>query len=326
MANLEMKLNEGWAEDGFVPTRNGFGEGLKEAADNDERVVGVCADLTESTRMLALKDSHPDRFIQIGVSEQLLVAMGAGLAMAGKIPFIASYAMFCPGRAWEQVRTNLCLNDVNVKIAGSHAGVTVGPDGATHQALEDIAIMRCIPNMTLVVPCDYLQTKKATLALAKSDGPAYLRFSREKSAVLTTDDTPFEIGKAQVFKDGKDAAIIACGSLVAHATEAAEELSKEGIDCLVLNNHTIRPMDEEAVVAAAEKCGTVVTVEEHQIHGGMGSAVAEVLSRKLPTPIEYVGVDDKFGQSGKPEELISHYGLDKDSIKDAVKRAISRKS
>lgn len=308
-----------------IPTRNGFGDGLVEAAKTDDRIVGVCADLTESTRMLPFKEAFPDRFIQIGVSEQLLVAMAGGLAMAGKTPFIASYAMFCPGRAWEQVRTNVALNNVNVKIVGAHAGVSVGPDGATHQAIEDIAIMRAIPRMTIVVPCDSVQTKKATLAVAKMEGPAYLRFGREKSPVFTTDATPFEIGKAQTLREGKDVAIVACGILVHNALLAADALAKEGIDCMVVNNHTIKPMDDDAIVAAAETCGAVVTVEEHQIHGGMGSLVAEVLARRAPTPIEFIGVDDRFGQSGTPDELIEHYGMGVSHIIEAAKRAVARK-
>lgn len=309
----------------MVPTRNGFGEGLVVAAKDNENVMGVCADLTESTRMLAFKEEFPERFIQLGVSEQLLVALGAGLAMADKVPFIASYAMFCPGRAWEQVRTNVCLNEANVKIAGAHAGVSVGPDGATHQAIEDIAIMRPIPNMTIVVPCDANQTKKATLAVAEMDGPVYLRFGRDKSPVFTTDETPFEVGQAQVFRDGTDVAIIGCGMLVHRALLAAEELEKEGISCLVLNNHTVKPMDREGVLAAAKKCGAVVTVEEHQRRGGMGSRVAEILAEELPTPIEFVGADDQFGQSGKPEELLEHYGMGTEGIAEAVRRVHKRK-
>jgi len=328
MLNEEMNLTKDCLDLDCVemlPTRNGFGDGLVEAAKADKNVVGVCADLTESTRMLAFKEEFPERFIQTGVSEQLLVAMGAGLALAGKVPFVASYAMFCPGRAWEQVRTNMCLNETNVKIAGAHAGVSVGPDGATHQAIEDIAIMRPIPNMTIVVPCDSTQTKKATLAVAKMKGPAYLRFGREKSPVFTTADTPFEIGKAQTFRDGKDVAIIGCGMLVHRALLAAEELAKEGIECLVLNNHTVKPMDRAGVLAAAKQCGAVVTVEEHQRRGGMGSRVAEILAEELPTPIEFIGVDDTFGQSGKPQELLEHYGMGTDGIVEAVRKVAKRK-
>ena len=309
-----------------VPTRNGFGEGLVEAARRDPNVLALCADLVESTRMQAFRDAFPERFVELGVHEQLLVAMAAGMAYEGKVPFVASYAMFCPGRAWEQVRTTMCLNETNVKIAGAHAGVSVGPDGATHQAIEDIAIMRPIPNMTVLVPCDAVQTRKATLAAAAMDGPVYLRFGREKSAVITSDETPFEIGKAQVFRDGGDVALVACGILVYNALVAAHELAQEaGIECLVLNNHTIKPMDEGAVVAAARRCGSVVTIEEHQIAGGMGSRVAEILAQNQPVPIEFVGVADRFGQSGNPDELIEHYGMGIKSIKEAARRALRRK-
>jgi transketolase len=307
------------------PTRDGFGEGLVLAAEKDGSIVGLCADLTESTRMLPFKEKFPERFIQMGVHEQLLTAMSAGLALAGKVPFIASYAMFCPGRSWEQVRTNICLNNANVKIAGAHAGVSVGPDGATHQAIEDIAILRAIPNITIVVPCDAEQTKKATLAVAKMVGPAYLRFGREKSPVFTTPKTPFEIGKAQVFRPGKDVAIIACGILVHNALLAAEALAKQGLDCMVVNNHTVKPMDVEGIVAAAEECGAVVTVEEHQMQGGMGSRVAEVLASRRPTPIEFVGVDDRFGESGDPMQLIEHFGMGVPHIVAAALRAAGRK-
>ncbi|MGH7737254.1 MAG: transketolase family protein [Candidatus Tyrphobacter sp.] len=309
-----------------VPTRNGFGEGLVEAASADRNVVGICADLSESTRMLGFAKAHPDRYFEIGVSEQMLVALAGGLAACGKIPWTASYAMFNPGRSWEQVRTIAALNEANVKIAGAHAGVSVGPDGATHQAIEDIAIMRVIPHMTVVVPCDSVQTRKATLALSQAFGPAYLRFGRDKSPVITTDETPFQIGKAQVFRTGSDAAIVACGILVYNALVAADELAREsGIECLVLNNHTVKPMDDAAVVEAAQSCGAVVTVEEHQIAGGMGSAVAETLAKRNPVPIEFVGVKDLFGQSGDPLELIEYYAMGVASIKDAVRAVLERK-
>jgi transketolase len=310
----------------FVPTRNGFGEGLVEAGKLDERVIAMCADLSESTRMEAFKNAFPDRYLAIGVAEQMLAAMASGLAAAGKIPFIASYAMFDPGRSWEQIRTTIALNETNVKIAGAHAGVSVGPDGATHQAVEDIAIMRVIPNMTVLVPCDYAQTRKATLATAKCHGPVYLRFGREKSAVITTEQTPFEIGKAQVFRAGSDVAIVACGILVYDALIAAAQLAKEhGIECCVINNHTVKPMDATTIVEAATSCGAVVTVEEHQVHGGMGSCVAELLAQLHPVPIEFVGVQDRFGQSGEPTELIAHYGMDSTAIKEAVLRVKARK-
>ena len=308
-----------------VPTRNGFGTGLIEAGERDKNVIAICADLSESVRMEAFKKRFPDRYVAIGVAEQLLVAMAAGLASAGKVPFIASYAMFNPGRSWEQVRTTMALNETNVKIAGAHAGVSVGPDGATHQAIEDIAIMRVIPKMIVVVPCDSNQTHKATLAVAEKFGPTYLRFGRAESAVVTTEDTPFELGKAQTFRDGGDVAIIACGILVYTALIAAEELAKDGIQCRVVNNHTIKPMDEAAVVAAAADCGAVVTVEEHQVQGGMGSRVAEILAEQHPVPIEFVGVHDRFGQSGSPQELIEEYGMGAAAIAAAVKRALARK-
>jgi transketolase len=308
-----------------VPTRNGFGEGLIEAGKRNEQVIAICADLSESTRMEGFKHAFPKRYIEIGVAEQMLVAMAAGLASTGKIPFIASYAMFNPGRSWEQVRTTMALNETNVKIAGAHAGVSVGPDGATHQAIEDIAIMRVIPKMTVVVPCDSVQTKKATLAVAERFGPTYLRFARAESAVITTDETPFELGRAQTFREGGDLAIIACGILVYNALMAAEELAKDGIECRVVNNHTIKPMDEAAVIAAARDCGAVVTAEEHQVAGGMGSRVAEMLAEKHPVPIEFVGVHDRFGQSGSPQELVEEYGMGIGAIVEAAKRAVARK-
>ncbi len=309
-----------------LPTRNGFGEGLLEAAQANRNVIGICADLSESTRFEALKKALPEQYLEIGVAEQMLVAMAGGLAAVGKIPWIASYAMFNPGRSWEQVRTIMALNQSNVKIAGAHAGVSVGPDGATHQAIEDIAIMRVIPHMFVVVPCDSVQTKKATLALSQTFGPTYLRFAREKSAIVTSEATPFEIGKAQVFREGTDVAIVACGILVYNALIAADKLSRErGIECRVVNNHTVKPMDEAAILDAAKTCGAVVTVEEHQIHGGMGSRVAEILSAQHPTPIEFIGVNDRFGQSGDPVELIEYYGMGRAAIEAAVLRAHARK-
>ena len=307
------------------PTRDGFGEGLVLAGKADPNVVALCADLTESTRVLAFKKEFPDRFIQLGVSEQSLAAIAAGLAMAGKIPFIASYACFSPGRNWEQIRTNICLNDTDVKIVGAHAGVSVGPDGATHQALEDIAITRVLPNMTVVYPCDAIEARKATVAAAKHHGPVYLRFAREKTPVFTHDDTPFAIGHAQILREGKDCAIIGSGPLLFQALLAAEKLAEEGIECRVVNCHTIKPIDKEAILAAAHDCGAIVSVEEHQAAGGLGSAVAELLAQNHPVPMEFVGVADQFGQSGEPNELIRHYGLDAASIIKAVKKAIRRK-
>jgi transketolase len=309
-----------------VPTRNGFGEGLVESGTRNSNVIGICADLSESTRFEAFKKAHPAQYVEIGVAEQMLVAMAGGLASVGKIPWIASYAMFNPGRSWEQVRTIMALNDTNVKIAGAHAGVSVGPDGATHQAIEDIAIMRVIPHMTVVVPCDSVQTKKATLALSERWGPSYLRLGREKSPVITTEETPFAVGEAQIFREGGDVAIVACGILVYNALMAADKLAAEGIECRVVNNHTVKPMDEATIVAAARDCGAIVTVEEHQKHAGMGSRVAEIVAQKHPVPIEFIGVDDRFGQSGDPVELIEYYGMGIDAIVAAVRKVAKRKA
>lgn len=308
------------------PTRDGYGAGIVDAAKADPNVVVMCADLTESTRNLDFKQHFPDRFIQAGVHEQFLAAGAAGLALAGKIPFITSYAMFCPGRSWEQVRTNICLNDANVKIIGSHAGVSVGPDGATHQAIEDIAIMRVIPNITVIAPCDAVEARKATLAIAAHNGPCYARFAREKTPIFTTEETPFTIGKAEIFRDGADVALVACGPLVYKALAAAEALAKDGIDAMVVNSHTIKPLDEATMLAAAKKCGAVVTVEEHQITGGLGGAVAEFLAKTLPTPQEFIGVPNVFGESGEPNELIEHFGMGVSHITEAAKRVTARKA
>lgn len=310
-----------------IPTRDGFGKGLVEVGKMDPRVVILCADLAESTRVEWFKKEFPERYIEIGVAEQNLAGVASGLANYGKIPFITSYATFSPGRNNEQIRTNIALNNVPVKIVGSHAGVSVGPDGATHQALEDIGLMRMLPNMTVVVPCDMEEARKATLAIAKTNSPAYLRLGRSSASVITTTESPFELGRAEVLWKGEkpQVALIACGALLYNALVAAEKLSKENVSVLVLNNHTVKPMDSAGVVASAKECGAVVTIEEHQIAGGMGSAVAEVLAQHNPVPIEFIGVHDQFGQSGEPDELIEHYGMDVDSIIVAAKKAISRK-
>ena len=327
MLNKKVKLIENLFDPAIkeVPTRNGYGEGVVEAGKKNPNVFVLCADLTESTRNLDFKKEFPERLVQMGVHEQLLAAMAAGMALEGKIPFITSYAMFCPGRAWEMIRTNICLNGVNVKIIGSHAGVSVGPDGATHQAIEDIAIMRPIPNMTIVAPCDALEARKATLALLDIDGPCYMRLAREKTPVFTTEETPFEIGKASIFKEGDDVAIIACGPLVYNALRTAEELAEEGIEAMVINSHTIKPLDEETILGVAKKCGAIVTVEEHQVTGGLGGAVAEYLGQVCPTIIERIGVQNQFGQSGTPKELIEHYGMGVSAIKEAAQKAIKAK-
>lgn len=306
-------------------TRDGYGKGLVEAAERDERIVVLCADLTESTRSHWFAEKFPDRFIEIGVAEQNLAVVASGLAAAGKIPFISSYATFSPGRNNEQIRTNIALNDVPVKIAGAHAGISVGPDGATHQALEDIALMRLLPRMVVVAPCDAEEARKATIAVAFNGKPSYIRLGREKSPVITTPESPFEIGTAITLRDGADCAIVACGILVPEALAAADALQAEGIAVTVINNHTVKPMDEAAIVGAATTCGAVVTVEEHQVMGGMGSAVAEVLARQCPVPMEFIGIRDSFGQSGSPFELMEHYQLTAPHIADAVRRAIRRK-
>lgn len=310
-----------------VPTRDGFGKGLLEAGERDSRVVVLCADLAESTRVLWFKEKFPERYIELGVAEQNLATVGAGLANYGKIPFITSYATFSPGRNNEQIRTTISINNVPVKIAGSHAGVSVGPDGATHQALEDIAIMRVQPNMTVVVPADAEEARKTTIAVAFNGRPSYIRLGRSATPVITTTESPFEFGKANVLWESKNpqVALIGCGPLLHNALLVAKELGDEGIGAIVLNNHTIKPMDEAAVVDVARRCSAVVTIEEHQVAGGMGSAVAEVLARTHPVPIEFIGVQDQFGQSGNPGELIKHYKMDKDSIKEAVRKVISRK-
>jgi len=307
------------------PTRFGFGKGLVLAGKENKNVIALCADLTDSTKISDFKKEFPERFIETGIAEQHMASLASGLAAAGKIPFIASYAMFSPGRNWEQVRTTICYNNVNVKIAGAHAGVSVGPDGATHQAIEDIAITRIIPNMTVIVPCDSIETKKATLAVARMKGPVYLRFAREKTPVFTIEETPFKIGKAEIFREGKDVSLIACGPLVYEALKAAETLSKEGIEAEVINNHTIKPMDKEIILESVKKTGCVVTVEEHQAAGGMGSAVCEILAQEYPVPVEIVGVKDRFGESGEPEELLKAFGLTEKEIIEAVKRVIKRK-
>ncbi|MEK7117349.1 MAG: transketolase family protein [Patescibacteria group bacterium] len=326
-AKLNTKLFDKDCEQ--APIRKGFGEGLLAAGEEDVNVVGLCADLTESTQMHFFAQKFPERFVQVGVAEQNLAGVASGMAAMGKIPFISSYAMFSPGRNWEQIRTTICYNDRPVKIVGSHAGVSVGPDGGTHQAIEDIAITRVIPRMVVLSPCDAIEAKKATIAAAKTDTPVYLRLAREKTPVITTKDSPFEIGKAQIFwqpPNGKpDVLIIATGALVYKALLAAQNLEKEKIGATVLNIHTIKPLDEKQIIKLTKEAGAIVTIEEHQIAGGLGSAVSEVLSQNFPVPIEFIGVRDQFGQSGKMEELLEHYGMNEKSIFDAVKKVIQRK-
>lgn len=305
-----------------APTRNGYGEGLIEAGKENHQIVVLCADLTESTRTEEFAKLFPDRFIEIGIEEQNMASVASGMAAMGKIPFIASYAMFSPGRNWEQIRTTICYNDTNVKIAGAHAGISVGPDGGTHQAIEDIALMRVIPNMRVIYPCDAIETRKATIAAAKIEGPTYIRLAREKTPVITTEGTPFFFGKPEIYFDPGNAqvGIIATGPLLYNALIAAKELTDGGTPVRVMNLSTIKPLPEADILAFAEGVRGVVTVEEHQIRGGMGSAVSELLARERPTRMAFVGVDDKFGQSGKPEELIEHYGMGVGSIKEKASK------
>ncbi len=307
-----------------VPVRNGFGEGLVEVAKENEAVWGLCADLTDSTRMRAFADAFPERYVEIGIAEQNLAVVASGLASCGKIPFITSYATFSPGRNWEQIRTTICYNNMPVKIVGSHAGISVGPDGGTHQAIEDIAIMRVLPNMEVVVPCDVHEARRATIAIADTGKPAYIRLARNKTAVITTPETPFELGKAyELWRSKKvEVAIIGCGPLLHEALKAAEMLEHDGIGTVVLNSHTIKPLDDAQIIALAKEAGKVLVIEEHQQAGGLGSAVAELLAQHAPVKMAFVGVDDAFGQSGTPEELIEQYELDARSIVKKVKSLI----
>jgi transketolase len=311
-----------------IPTRNGYGEGLVVAGEKDENVVVLCADLTESTRSHLFQDKFPERFIEVGVAEQALATIASGMANYGKIPFISSFAIFSPGRNWEQIRATICLNDVPVKIAGSHAGLNVGADGATHQMLEDIAIMRTLPNMIVIAPADAIETKKAIIEAAKNEKPTYIRFSREETPVFTTEKSPFKIGRAEIFWETKSpqVAIIACGSLVYEALLAAKELEKSKIETLVINSHTIKPLNEQVVIRAAKITGAVVTVEEHQTTGGLGGAVSEVLAGNFPVPISFVGMSDSFGESGRPKELLAKYKMRSADIVRAVKRVIKNKN
>ena len=325
-----------------APIRKGFGEGLRKAAEDDVRVVGLCADLTDSTHMNIFKAAFPQRFVEMGIAEQNLAGVASGMAAMGKIPFITSYAMFSPGRNWEQIRTTIAYNNVPVKIAGSHAGVSVGPDGGTHQAIEDIALMRVVPRMVVISPCDMIEARKATIAAAKTDSPTYIRLAREATPVLTTEQTPFEIGKAAIFYDPfagvdvstlkprshvrkVDVGIIATGALVFKAVKVAQSFLEQGIFIKVINLATIKPLDTQAVWLLAQEAGAIVTVEEHQVAGGMGSAVAECLAQQYPVPIEFIGVKDLFGQSGTPDELIEHYEMGESHIRKAVEKVMQRK-
>ncbi len=311
-----------------APTRNGYGEGLIIAAEENPNVLALSADLKESTRVEEFAKKFPERFVEVGVAEQNLVTIAAGLGISGKIPFVSSYATFSPGRNWEQIRTTICYNDSNVKVAGHHAGISVGPDGATHQATEDIAIMRALPNMRVIVPGDALEARKATVAAAHIWGPVYLRFAREKTPIFTTEQTPFAPGRAQLLWESSkvpDVLVLGCGPLLYEALCAARELEREKIGVVVMNCHTIKPLDERTIVVWAKKVGAVVTVEEHQVAGGLGGAVAEILAAHAPTPMEFVGMHDVFGESGAPAALLQKYGMTAAHIVAAVKKVRKRK-
>jgi transketolase len=332
MLNEKAKLNPDLFNEEVekTPTRNGFGDALLELGKENENIVALTADLSESVRTHKFAEEFPERFFEVGIAEQNLVSVASGLAHQGKIPFAASYAVFSPGRNWEQIRTTICYNNQPVKMIGSHSGLLTGPDGGTHQALEDIAITRVLPNMTVISPCDYQEAYKATTTMAETADPTYLRLSREKTPQITTDETPFEIGKALTLFDAKDqekvdVGIITTGVITYQSLKTAQKLEDEGISVEVINIHTIKPIDEQAIIKLAQKAGAIVTVEEHQKTGGLGSAVAEVLSINHPTPIEFVGVDDKYGESGSGYELFGHFGIDEEGIEKAVKKVIKRK-
>lgn len=320
-----MELNDIDGKLEAEPIRKGFGRGLLEAGKRWDSVVAACADLTDSTQMSLFAKEFPERYVEVGVAEQNLVTVGAGLAAMGKTPFVSSYAAFSPGRNWEQIRTTICLNDRPVKIIGSHAGVSVGPDGATHQMLEDIALMRVLPNMVVIAPCDSVEAEKATLAMTVDKRPNYLRLAREATPVITTDKTPFEIGKAYVFAKGADVSLITTGTMTYQALAAIEQLYKDGIEAEVIHVPTIKPLDEATILKSVRKTGAVVTAEEGQIIGGLGGAIAELLAEECPTPMKRVGMRDRFGESGAPDQLIKHFGLDSKHIRLAAHAALDKK-
>ena len=322
---MELNPKIGQSDIEQFATRKGYGEAVLQLGADDPNVVVLTADLAESTQVLEFAEKYPERFVECGVAEQNMMGVAAGLALAGKTPFVSSYATFSPGRSWDQLRVSVCYSQANVKIAGAHTGISVGPDGATHQALEDVAITRVLPNLVVEVPCDYLEAEKTVIALGKMKGPAYFRLGRSATPVMTTAGTPFLIGKAYVMREGKDVAIIGSGPVLYNALLAAIELENQGISVMVVNNHTIKPIDVQTIVEAATICGAVVTVEEHQVMGGCGSAVCEVLAQNFPVPVEMVGMQNTFGESGQPEELLKKYKMDKESVIEAIKKVIKRK-
>ena len=307
-------------------SREGFGEALVKLGETNPKVVVLTCDLTNSIRAEAFQKKFPDRFFQFGVAEQNMMSIAAGMSLSGYIPYVCTYAVFSAGRCWEQLRLSVCYSNCNVKIQGGHAGILVGPDGASHQATEDIGAVRVIPNLKVVVPCDAIEARKATIAAADISGPVYIRVGREPIPVITTEETPFNFGKANILREGKDVTVIACGVEVSQSLLAAEELEKEGISVGVLNLHTIKPIDNETIVKLAKETGAIVTAEEHQVTGGLGGAVAEVLSQNCPVPIEMVGIKDRFGVSGPGWELMKHFGLTSDEIVEAIKKVLARKA
>ena len=306
-------------------TRSGFGAGLLEAAKKNENIVGLCADLTGSLKMNAFEDEFPERFFQVGISEANMMSMAAGMTIGGKIPFTGTFANFSTSRVYDQIRQSIAYSGKNVKICASHAGLTLGEDGATHQVLEDIGMMKMLPGMVVINPCDYNQTKAATMAIAEYKGPVYLRFGRPKVPVFTEKNQDFKIGEAVLLNLGTDVTIIATGHLVWEAIEAAEQLAGKGINAEIINIHTIKPLDSKAILKSVKKTGCVVTAEEHQMNGGLGDSIAQLLALKLPRPIEMVAVNDSFGESGKPDLLMEKYGLKKDNIIEAVENVLQRK-
>lgn len=318
MNNMYPMTDEGNVE----PIRTGFGRGLKRAGDEDDTVVALCADLTESTQMHLFKEAHPERFVEVGVAEQNLVTVAAGMSAMGKKPFASSYAAFSPGRNWEQIRTTLCLNERLACVVGSHAGISVGPDGATHQMLEDIALARVLPHMIVIAPGDSIEAEKATLAIARQGQPCYLRLAREATPIFSTTDSPFEIGRAYVLREGSDVSLLGTGTMTYQCLVAADMLSKQGIQAEVVHVPTIKPLDSDTILASLRKNGRAVTVEEAQIAGGFGSAIAELSTEHLPVPIRRIGMQDRFGESGKPEELLDAFGLTGERIAESVQEFV----
>jgi len=314
-----------YTDSGKKDTRSGFGAGLYELGKQNENVVAMCADLIGSLKMDAFAKEFPERFFQAGIAEANMIGTGAGLTIGGKIPFVGTFAAFATGRVYDQIRQSIAYSNKNVKIAASHAGLTLGEDGATHQILEDIGLMKMLPNMTVINPCDYNQTKAATIAAANYEGPVYLRFGRPKVANFTPENQEFEIGKALILNEGSDVTIFATGHLVWEAIKAGEILEEKGISAEIINIHTIKPLDEKAVIESAKKTKAVVTAEEHMLNGGLGDSIAQLLSRTIPTPIEMVGVNDTFGESGTPEELMQKYGLTAEKIVESAEKVINRK-